>query len=377
MPVATTIYAYYDFAIGRYVVAPGNWGAIPPFEFKRATSYTFKINFLSGGATENIEVFPYVNVSTGQLVLKVAGEYDGQAIVADLAWTVVANQNAFSFTLDFSGTALDALFNVDGDPANDKDLVVLMGAIRFDGNLHAGETAEFVANVRNNVVRGDESTPLTPVPSLAATTEGFIPTITQLVGTAATGTITSDNTNVANGDTVTIGGKTYVYKNALTTEGDVKIGANADASLLNLIRAINHSGTPGTDYQCAAANTQVTAATSVTAHAFAVTAKQTGTTGNAIPLFETSAHLSWAAATLTGGVDGLDDQPTAALALTRLVSLVRNVSGSYTKGVWYLVAWDTTTTAANEATSSSRGIVIPTDFNSSTNAKMWVRVDGL
>lgn len=119
---------------------------------------------------------------------------------------------------------------------------------------------------------------------------------------AATGTLTSDNTNVTDGDTVTIGSKVYTFKTTLTpTEGEVLRGASADASLLNLIRAINHTGTPNTDYKCAAANTQVSAASSVTAHAFAITALTSGAAGNSIATTETSSHLSWGAATLTGG----------------------------------------------------------------------------
>lgn len=118
----------------------------------------------------------------------------------------------------------------------------------------------------------------------------------------ATGTLTSNNTNVSNNDTVTIGSKTYTFKTSLTpTEGEVLIGADADASLLNLIRAINHSGTPDTDYKCAAANTQVTAATSVTSHSFAVTAISSGLVGNSIATTETAATLSWSGLTLSGG----------------------------------------------------------------------------
>lgn len=95
----------------------------------------------------------------------------------------------------------------------------------------------------------------------------------------ATATITSNNTNVSDGDTVTIGPKVYTFKTTLTpTEGQVLIGADADASLLNLIRAINHTGTPDTDYKCAAAHPTVSAASSVTSHAFMVTAKALTTT---------------------------------------------------------------------------------------------------
>lgn len=121
---------------------------------------------------------------------------------------------------------------------------------------------------------------------------------------AATGTLTSNNTNVSNNDTVTIGTTVYTYKTTLTgAQGEVLIGASADASLLNLIRAINHSGTPGTDYTMSLAHPLVSAATSVTSHAFAVTARTTGIAGNSIATTETAATLSFGGATLASGVD--------------------------------------------------------------------------
>ncbi len=121
--------------------------------------------------------------------------------------------------------------------------------------------------------------------------------------TFAKATLTSNNTNVSDADTVTIGNKTYTFKTTLTpTEGEVLIGASADASLLNLIRAVNHSGTPDTDYSCAAAHTQVTAATAVTAHAFLLTSKTVGTASNAYASTETAATLSFGGATFSGGV---------------------------------------------------------------------------
>lgn len=96
----------------------------------------------------------------------------------------------------------------------------------------------------------------------------------------ATAGLTSNNTNVSDGNTVKIGEKVYTFKTALTpTEGEVLIGADADASILNLARAINHTGTPGTDYQCAASHPAVSSSAAVTAHTITVTAKALTTTG--------------------------------------------------------------------------------------------------
>lgn len=141
-------------------------------------------------------------------------------------------------------------------------------------------------------------------------------------GNQATGTLTSNNTAPSDGDTVTIGSTTYTFKTALTpTAGEVLINSTADAALLNLIRAINHSGTAGTDYAnsgvTAVANTQVTAATSVTSHAFAVTSILGGTQGHYAST-ETAVTLSWGAAALAGGTDATTGAANVMLTVTPL-----------------------------------------------------------
>jgi len=111
--------------------------------------------------------------------------------------------------------------------------------------------------------------------------------------------LTSNNTAPSDGDQVELGAKVYTFKTALTpTEGEVLIVAgDADASLLNLIRAINHTGTPDTDYKCAAANAEFTADAAVaTGHKMRVAAKTAGTYDTTTPVGST---LSWTAATVT------------------------------------------------------------------------------
>lgn len=126
----------------------------------------------------------------------------------------------------------------------------------------------------------------------------------------ATGVLTSDNTNVSDGDTVTIGSQVYTFKTNLTTgnatPGEIHIGGSADASLTNLANAINQTaGTPGTDYDSSTPlNASVTSST-VASHALTLTAKTPGSAANNIATTETSSHLSFGDVTLDGGAGGI------------------------------------------------------------------------
>lgn len=143
----------------------------------------------------------------------------------------------------------------------------------------------------------------------------------------AQGTLTSDNTNVSDGDTATIGSKVYTFQTTLTNvDGNVKIGASADASLTNLAAAVNLSAGAGTLYATLmTANAAGVSSGAVIAHAIIVTAKAGGTAGNSIASTEASSHLSWDAATLGTTTAGVD--PTATNVATAFV-LAMNTSGT-------------------------------------------------
>ena len=119
---------------------------------------------------------------------------------------------------------------------------------------------------------------------------------------AATGVLTLTG-NVADGDTVTIGGKVYTFQATLTNaDGRVHVGASAAASITNLYNAINAAGgTSGTDYAAATTAHPTVAATASTAATLTVSARAPGAGGNAIALVETSANASWSGASLAGG----------------------------------------------------------------------------
>lgn len=118
----------------------------------------------------------------------------------------------------------------------------------------------------------------------------------------ATGTLTA-TANFANSETVTLGTKVYTFQTTLTNvDGNVDIGADLEASLLNLLRAINASGgTPGTDYAAATTEHPTIEATASTATTLSVRAKLGGTAGNALATTEVATNASFGAATLSGG----------------------------------------------------------------------------
>ena len=146
-----------------------------------------------------------------------------------------------------------------------------------------------------------------PVFYTSSTAIPSVPTGTPVNAVAATGSIGTNGTQVADGNTWVVNGKTYTAKTTMTaTEGEIHIGAAADDTALNLAHAINNSGgTPGTDYQVAAANPDFSASTTISSNRFTITAKIKGVVGNALTLAKTGTNTSVNGATVaSGGIDG-------------------------------------------------------------------------
>lgn len=130
--------------------------------------------------------------------------------------------------------------------------------------------------------------------------------VTWEVSSGAAGTNTLTYTDVpADAETVTIGGKTYTFKTALTpAAGEVLIGGTDDASYQNLVDAINGTGTPGVGYAAATTiNTDVTASIVTLSGEVNVTSKDKGTSVNSIATTATTGDAAWDHATLTGGAN--------------------------------------------------------------------------
>jgi len=129
----------------------------------------------------------------------------------------------------------------------------------------------------------------------------------------ATSTLTSDATNVAAGETVTINTTVYTFRASLTGAYDVLIGADAAGSLSNLKDAINATQAGyGVTYGAGTIAHPTVVAFTLTATTLKVWARTLGTTPNTYPTTETSTHLSWADTTLGGGTGVSDPGVTAA-----------------------------------------------------------------
>lgn len=116
---------------------------------------------------------------------------------------------------------------------------------------------------------------------------------------AATGTLTVSAAGT-DGDSVTIGGQTYVLRAVPSLPYDVDIGVDANGTAANLRAAINAGAGAGTVYGTGTlAHPDVVAAGA--AASVTLTASVTGTAGNAIATTENGTSTSFGAATLTGG----------------------------------------------------------------------------
>lgn len=121
----------------------------------------------------------------------------------------------------------------------------------------------------------------------------------------ATGTLTL-SANPANDDDFTIGTRVYTFKTVLTGAADeILIGANAAATVVNIVSAISATAGAGTTYGLGTTvNTDVSAVDGA-GDTVDFTALAAGLAGNAVATTENGANTSFGAATLTGGTDAV------------------------------------------------------------------------
>lgn len=162
----------------------------------------------------------------------------------------------------------------------------------------------FVGTVIPNIVgEGMFSTMIKVDPAFPATSDIiYIRTTHTYVVTALAGgtaTIAASGlfvarTNISNGETVTIDGKVYTFQSVLTNvNGNVKIGVDSTATLLNFKNAIGLTGVAGTDYAAAMTIHPTVTTYGSDATVVWVLAKVVGVAGNSIAVSDTVANGVW------------------------------------------------------------------------------------
>ena len=198
----------------------------------------------------------------------------------------------------FGAGPIRALFSLDG--VFNGDLFVVSGV---DGTLFRYSRDGLTKTPLVGTIFGSGTPQMAATRNYLFITDGTSLQYYDGVGSFATGVLTI-TVNPTDGETVTLGTTTYTFNTVLGGANSVLIGADLQASLVNLKDAINAtsgqagstvgSGTVAND----AAEFTVTDPADATGVA---TALVSGTAGNSVATTETGANMSWGDTTLTNG----------------------------------------------------------------------------
>ena len=289
--------------------------------------------------------------------------------------TTATTENGTSVLLNHSFRHGIAILDVTdiGDLAEASDTldVYLDAAPEDDTVLDASKTWFNIG--RFTQVAGTTGTPATGTLTL---TGAIVP------GSHAVSVLTSDATNVADGETVTIGSTVYRFKDTMAQAYDVKRGVDAATSLDNLKAAINASGTPGVEYFAGTVAHPSVVATTNTDTQQTIVARVPGTAANTLATTETSGHLSWPDTTLGGGTGasnpGVAPQTVTVGAITySFVDVLSETNGAAAIAYQVLFGADSaaaldnlksaTNGTAGAGTTYSTGTVAHTQVTATTN----------
>lgn len=224
--------------------------------------------------------------------------------------TFIKYDNATKSVYENTGSTTEATWNLMGEADGSDIADGSISNAKLANPLTLAGVSLFVDTAPVNAVAASKLLTIGTNPIESATvTIGAVPYKFRVAigaGAASSKVLTSDNTELTDGDTVTIGSTVYRFKDTMTQAYDVKRdGTTADTTLGNLIKAINATGTEGVEYFAGTLIHPTVSAGTLSAHAFTASAKTFGFAGNSIAIAENSSHLSWAggATALSGGID--------------------------------------------------------------------------
>lgn len=143
--------------------------------------------------------------------------------------------------------------------------------------------------------------------------------------------ITSDTTEISDGDIVVIGAITYRFKDTMAQAYDVKRhGTTAATTLANLKAAINGTGTAGVEWFAGTVAHSLVVAGAINATTIALWSRIPGTACNALATTTTATHLSFEATTFgagtAGSVTGVSSSAATFTIGTRVYTIVNELS---------------------------------------------------
>lgn len=150
--------AYIDLTDNGLITAPGIPQPVTQIRFKRGRLDPLEVQFVD----ENGDVVhePATSLS---FVAKAQGAYDADPITVALTWEIpleADEDQTYRCSPGMNTAALNALFAIDADPANDVESVTLMGEINWQqGSSGVKSTKTFEIVVDNDVLRDEDTAP--------------------------------------------------------------------------------------------------------------------------------------------------------------------------------------------------------------------------
>jgi hypothetical protein len=143
---------YLDLDTQKLVSARWNGREIRTLRFKRSLASALEVQPIRDGIGVELP-----DDASGVFGVKAKGEYDANYLTAALSW--VKSGSLYTFTISFINTALDALFNVDGDSANDVASLRFIGEIQWTVDPNTFKTPTLAVVIENDINRGGEILP--------------------------------------------------------------------------------------------------------------------------------------------------------------------------------------------------------------------------
>ncbi len=179
---------------------------------------------------------------------------------------------------------------------------------------------------------------------------------------SATQTVTFSTAAAADADTVTINGRVYTFKTALTGAADeVLRGADFTASATNLQSAVNAGPGVGTTYGLGTVANAYALATR-SAGVVTLIARDPGDEGNSLTLAKSGTNIAVGGATFAGGDDDVDQKPYGITACPVVMTNGQSMSVPvYVDGHWNMDAlnWDSSYATDESKSRAFEGAVFP------------------